>query len=205
LEGKKLLEQLDYPVETLIVREGEEPCLKAKNMQYVSKSVFNKISGLKSPEGIAAEVKMPSWADVSSQELILVLDDINDPGNLGTLVRTALALGFDGLFCTPFCTDPYNEKALRAAKGATFKLPIQMGHLETKGFHIYVAALKGIACTSVVFKRPAILILGNEARGVSKQMQNMGTPVHIPMKGNMESLNVASAGAILIHAIGRQN
>ncbi len=204
LEGKKLLEQLNYPLETLIVREKEHSHLRAKHTQFVSKSVFHKLSGLQSPEGIAAEVKMPPWANVSKKKLILALDEINDPGNLGTLIRTALALGFEGLFCTRSCVDPYNEKALRAAKGATFTLPMQRKSLETKGFHIYVAALEGTPCTSVTFETPAILILGNEARGVSKQMRNMGTPITIPMQKKMESLNVASAGAILIHAMGCQ-
>ena len=203
VEGKKFLSELECPFETLIIRKGEKTLLQANEIYHVSNNVFEKISGVKSPEGVAAEVAMPSYADLADKKRILALDSLNDPGNLGTLLRTALAFGFEGVFLTHSTVDPYNEKALRSAKGATFKLPLQVGNLETFAppFHLYIADLEGIPITSVTFETPAILILGNEAQGVSKKMRKIGTSVTIPIMNQMESLNVAVAGAILMHSM----
>ncbi|WP_420421817.1 TrmH family RNA methyltransferase [Simkania sp.] len=203
LEGKKLLSELKLPLKTLIIREGEETSLQAETIYHVPSNVFEKVSGVQAPEGLAAEIAMPPFADLSQKKRVLALDKINDPGNLGTLIRTALALGFDGVFLTENSVDPYNEKALRAAKGATFKIPLQMGDLETfaRSFHLYIADLEGTPLPSVTFQTPAILLLGNEAQGISKEMQKNGTSVTIPIKNQMESLNVAIAGSILMHAM----
>lgn len=203
LEGKKLLSELNIPLKTLILREGEDTPCQAETTCHVPPKVFEKISGVQAPEGVAAEVDMPPFADLSQKQRILALDRINDPGNLGTLIRTALALGFDGIFLTENSVDPYNEKALRAAKGATFKIPLQVGPLEpfAAPFHLYIADLEGTPLSSITFKTPAILLLGNEAQGVSNEMQKNGTSVTIPIKNQMESLNVAVAGSILMHAM----
>ena len=201
VEGEKLLKEVKLPLKRVILREDKTGFLEAEEIQYVSKSVFEKISGVRSSEGVAGEIAMPKEESLAGKELILALDGINDPGNLGTLIRTALALGVGGIFLFPSCVDPYNEKALRAAKGATFKLPLQTKRLDTEGFHVYVASLKGAPATSLTFKKPAILILGNEAHGVSKKREEMGLLVTIPMSGDIESLNVAVSGAILIHAM----
>ena len=207
LEGKKLLSELQLPLKTLILREGETTSLQAETTYHVPANVFEKISGVLAPEGIAAEIAMPPFVDLSKKERVLALDKINDPGNLGTLMRSALAFGFDGIFLTENSVDPYNEKALRAAKGATFKIPLQIGTLETfaTSFHLYIADLEGTPLPSVTFQTPAILLLGNEAQGVSKEMQKNGTSVTIPIKNQMESLNVAVAGSILMHSMLCQN
>lgn len=206
LEGKKLIAELETPPTSLIVREGEHPPIDAEQTYIMTKEVFEKISGTHSPEGIAAEINMPPSQDLSNKSWVLALDRMNDPGNMGTLLRSALALGFEGVFLTNSCVDPYNEKALRAAKGATFKLPLEIGNLETfsKNFHLYIADLEGLSIDDTTFESPAILLLGNEAEGVSKEMRKIGTSVTIPLKNQMESLNVAAAGAILMHAMKRQ-
>lgn len=203
IEGRKIVTELGPSIQTLIVRKGEQIPLGGKETYIVSDQVFKKISGVKSPEGVAAEIKLPPLADLSKKKWILALDTINDPGNLGTLIRTALAFGFEGIFLTPCCVDPYNEKALRAAKGATFKMPMQIGSLSSlsQNFHFYIADLEGECIDSIAFKSPAILLLGNESRGISKEVQKMGTPVTIPITSNVESLNVTIAGGILMHAI----
>jgi len=203
VEGKKFLTELTCPLKTLIIRSGEDSSLKANETYTVPSHVFEKISGLKSPEGVAAEIQMPPFADLSNKKRVLALDNINDPGNLGTLMRSALALGFEGIFLTDSSVDPYNEKALRAAKGATFKLPLQTGDLEAfaSSFHLYIAELEGTPITSMTFETPSILLLGNEAQGISKKMRKIGTSVTIPIKNEMESLNVAVAGAILMHTM----
>lgn len=174
----------------------------------VSFGILKKITGLSHPDPVAAEISLPLPADLSDAHFLLILDNISDPGNLGTLLRTALALGWDSLFLTPGSTDPYNDKALRAAKGATFHLKIRQGSyeelfslLEQKKLPLLVADLQGEGLPSQNYKQVA-LALGNEARGLHPGLLQRGAPIYIPIS-NIESLNVASAGAILLHHLKR--
>ena len=182
----------------------------------VTPEIMKKISGVVSPESLAAECILPEGVDLSQKQLVLVLDGVSDPGNLGTLLRTALSFGWDGAFILPSSCDPYNEKALRAAKGATFRLPLQFGAVDDLKKmhyrHVYIADAKAEAASSfespstrlrtslgTAFQKPMLLVLGNEAHGVSPEIRAFGEPVAIPMKGDMESLNVAVAGGILLY------
>ena len=166
----------------------------------VTPEIVKKITGVVSPESLAAECLLPDSVDLSHKQTVLVLDGVSDPGNLGTLLRTALSFGWDGAFILPSCCDPYNEKALRAAKGATFRLPLQFGAVDDlkkmHSHHVYIADAKGKAAS---FQKPMLLVLGNEANGVSPAVRALGQPVAIPMKGGTESLNVAVAGGILLY------
>jgi TrmH family RNA methyltransferase len=137
-----------------------------------------------------------------------VLDRISDPGNLGTLLRTALALGWEGAFLTPHSADPFNDKAIRASKGACFFLPLQEGSyeeleelLKENQITAYVADLKGTSLPNLKVKHPLALILGNESLGPSAWAKQHGSAISIPMKKDVESLNVASAGAILMYEL----
>jgi len=139
---------------------------------------------------------------------VLVLDGVADPGNLGTLLRTALALGWEGAYLLQNCCDPYNDKALRAAMGATFRLPLRMGTASTlqqlaeeEDWRCWVADLKGESPESVPTQQKIALILGSEAHGVSEACRRLGRAVAIPMPGSMESLNVSTAGAILLYLL----
>lgn len=169
--------------------------------QYrVTPEIIKKISGLVSPEPLAAECLLPDSVDLSHKQMVLVLDGVSDPGNLGTLLRTALSFGWDGAIVLPSSCDPYNEKALRAAKGATFHLPLQFGTVDDlnkmHSHHVYIADAKGQAAS---FQKPMLLVLGNEANGVSPAVRALGQPVGVPMKGDSDSLNVAVAGGILLY------
>lgn len=212
IEGKILISEIGLPIKALILREGTELSapLKPHQTYIVSAPIFDKISGVPSPEGVAAEIDLPPEADLSHKKCILALDHLSDPGNLGTLMRTALAFGFDALFMTENSVDPFNEKALRAAKGATFKLPIKQGTCEelmslaqSGGFHLYIADLDGTPFEKIQIQFPLILLLGNEARGISNEMRKNGIPITIPMSTQMQSLNVAAAGAILMCKMGQ--
>ena len=174
----------------------------------VTPEIMKKISGVVSPESLAAECLLPDSVDLSHKQTILVLDGVSDPGNLGTLLRTALSFGWDGAFILPSCCDPYNEKALRAAKGATFRLPLQFGTVDDlktmRSHHVYIADAKGKVASPfeslrTAFQKPMLLVLGNEANGVSPAVRALGQPIAIPMKGDTESLNVAVAGGILLY------
>ena len=205
IEGKTCIKELDQPIEKLIVTDKKWMKKKAKAYYLISASLYKKISGLKSFEGIAAEIAFPPQGDLSQKKKILALDRINNPGNLGTLIRSALALEFEGIFISHHSVDPFHEKVLRASKGATFKIPLQRGDLnifiQKTSFHIYIGTLNGIAVNQVTFKTPLMLLLGNEAHGPQEKWKKAGISITIPIKPQMESLNVATAGAILMHQI----
>lgn len=195
VSGKKMVKEL--PVEVLITVNGE-------GEHEVTEEIMKKITGLEQPDGFAAEVKLPAPQNVREMEYVVVLDRIADPGNLGTLVRTALALGWDGVIMTPGTVDLFNDKALRAAKGATFRLPYaQMSHEEIAKLkhHFYTADVQGKPVEAMQFKAPLALILSNESQGAQAWSDSLGEKITIPMKGQMESLNVAISGAILLYAM----
>ena len=127
---------------------------------------------------------------------------------MGTLVRTALALGFDGLFLVKGSADLFNEKVLRAGKSAIFNIPYQIGSqaalwslIETEGFFSYAGDLKGKDPRQESFSYPLVLILSNEGQGSSKETKEKATLLSIDMVHKVESLNVAIAGGILMYQI----
>lgn len=212
LEGKNAIVDVSKSLKPkrIVITEGFElpEQLKICEVLQVTPAIMQKISSVKSPEGIIAEFPFPKMLSLDKKRKIVALDRVRDPGNLGTLLRTALALGWDGVFLLPECADPFNEKALRASKGATFFLPIQQGSWDnlselSKNNHlpIFVADSKGVNI-QIQQKNPAcILLLGNEADGVKIPDTITHTTISIPMGEEMNSLNVAAAGAILMYAL----
>ena len=184
--------------------------VESKEIVYVSESILQKISGVEVSEGILAVVAMPQTRSIEEMHYIVVLDGINDPGNLGTILRTALALGWEGaVFLSDSC-DPFNAKALRAAKGATFRLPLcpvewkdLCAHAHKHHLKLWAADIHGKPLEAVIStekpERGVILVLGNESHGVSKEVLKQCEKIKITMRGPMESLNVAIAGGILLH------
>jgi TrmH family RNA methyltransferase len=174
----------------------------------VTDAIVHKISGMISPEGIVAEIRMPSFVSLDKAQQVLALDGISDPGNIGTLLRTALALGWEAVYFLPGSCDPFNEKALRAARGAHFKLALAKGTAEdlqqwvqSEKVQSLVADLKGKVPEKVSMASRRLLVLGNEAHGASKAVRQFCEPVTLPMPGEMESLNVAVAGGILLYLL----
>ncbi len=205
--GSKLINELSHfsPLKIVLETSLHSSGARAENHILVSDDIIKKISGMHSPEPVAAIIEMPQEIDLSQSDHLLILDQISDPGNLGTLLRTALALGWDGVFLLGDCCDPYNDKALRAAKGATFLLPLQSGDwtclqkvVHAKKRECYVASLQGAAFKEIKYSDSIALALGSESHGPSKDLIESFNAIHIPMHGQMESLNVAAAGAILL-------
>lgn len=177
-----------------------EPCTYP--YVQISEAVANKLGA-----PIFAELTMPKQGLPEICSRLLALDAVSDPGNLGTLTRTALALGWDGIFFLPGCADPFNDKAIRASKGALFKLPFIKGSWDEFDKLANKHQLISLGAT-LDGKRPELfagekcfLILGNEGQGLSVEGQGRGKKVSIPMQGNMESLNVSAAGAILMYIL----
>lgn len=210
VEGSKPIQEIAPFIQKLIYTSSHAPLLKTKACEewIVTDAMMQKISGMTNPEGVVAEARMPSFSSLEEAHSILALDGINDPGNLGTLMRTALALGWDGIYLLPTSCDPYNEKVLRAARGAHFKLALRQGTAEElkqlaqqQTFQCLVADLQGQPPEAFSAHLKTILVLGNEAHGASAAVQEFCVPVTISMKGEMESLNVAVAGGILLYLL----
>lgn len=208
--GCKLVQELSLLsiLPLLILEKGKEALahkIKSKEILFVSKEELKKITGLVNPEPIAALVLKPKEKDLKSKKRILVLDRINDPGNLGTILRSALALGFEGALLIEGGVDPFNDKALRAAKGATFILPLKtlpleevILFLEKNSFTPLIAHLKGKDISHFSSPSRLALILGSESHGPNLLFVEKGIPITIPMNGQMNSLNVAIAAGILM-------
>jgi TrmH family RNA methyltransferase len=171
------------------------------------------LADTRTPAGVFAIVDDPcAGLDASGLEpfgaraFVLVADGVADPGNLGTLIRTAAALGADGVVVTGGSVDPTNPKVVRATAGALFRLPVRRGEADVlagAGFSLYVADAGGEPVAKWR-ERPARfgLVVGNEPRGVADPVRALakGT-IAVPLSGGVESLNVAVATGILLHAL----
>lgn len=201
--GEKMVFELSHlSYEYLICKDPKEvSSLKARTLIVTNDNVFQKITGLRQVEPYAAVVQMPSLS-FEDKNYVLILDQICDPGNLGTLFRSALALGFSGVILTKNSVDPFNDKALRSAKGATFHLPfLFMAKEEISSFlplsTFFLADLDGDDLKSLSFSPPLALILSHESLGASSWEQVK--KIKIPMKNKVDSLNVATSGSILMY------
>ena len=179
--------------------------------EAVSPSVMAECSGTETPPGLVAIVQAPSLQPPSPLDLALVLDGLSDPGNLGTLLRTALAAGVQLVLLMGGTVDPFNPKVVRAAAGAHFHLPLQTvtpAELPplVAGLDLWLAeARSGSAHTRVDWRPPCALIIGSEAHGPSEALRALpARPVHIPIIEQSESLNAAVAAGILLFEIARQ-
>jgi len=175
------------------------------------------LADTETPQGILAVAPVPRAGldalrmDRSDPAVLLVLDAVQDPGNFGTLARTAEALGAAGVVALPGTVDPWNPKSVRAAMGSTFRLPVvEAGWgvlapwLAERGVRT-LAAVVGGAPLGAERPRRAALVLGNEGAGVGEETRaRADRDVGISLRGRAESLNVAAAGAILLHELLRE-
>lgn len=187
-----------------LITTTEQRDLPAQEQYVVSEEVLKKISGVPAPDGFAAIVPLPELRPLGVVPRLLVLDRIADPGNLGTLLRTALALGWDAVVMTPGSVDPFNDKALRASRGAPFFLSMSVAAPEaiaklTTTF--VVADMEGTPLCELSVLSPLALVLSNESEGVAPWAQRLGTKVSIPMRLGVESLNVAVSGGIFLYTL----
>ena len=215
IEGKKLVSEVCQKQKaryTLAVDESLVPKkVQAEESYLVSHDILRKISGVQTPEGVLAEVPIPPKSSLEGFRYLVAFDGISDPGNLGTLLRTALALGWEGAFILDNSCDPFNDKAVRAAKGATFRLPIRQGSWEelralikNNGLQPVAADLNGKNFDAFSSKEGLLLVLGSEAQGLSEEARECCEKITIPMSGKMESLNVSVAGGILMYILINQ-
>jgi TrmH family RNA methyltransferase len=180
------------------------------DIEPVSQELMQYISETETPQGILAVVELLP-VTIHNLDFILIPDSIHDPGNLGTLLRTAAAAGVQAVFIPPETVDPFAPKVVRAGMGAHFHLPIHLLPWEAirlylKRKKVFLADMTGErSCWDSDFRAPLALIIGGEAEGASEAARKLAHErIYIPMTGNMESLNAGAAGAILIFEVVRQ-
>ncbi len=200
-------ESLSERGQTLVKR------LEVKNIEVelVPDTLLRSISETETSQGILAVLNVSQLPIPQSLTFVLILDQIRDPGNLGTLMRTAAAAGVQAVFLSPETAEAFAPKVVRAGMGAHFRIPIRPLawdeiRTSTQGLKIYLADMDGvIPCWQADFRSPLALIVGGEAEGASQPARELATTrVSIPMPGKTESLNAAAAGAILMFEVVRQ-
>ena len=190
-----------------------------EDVQLVSDSVFKKISDTVTPQGILAVVRQKTYSieDIiksrnKEKSCIVVLDRIQDPGNLGTIVRTGEAAGITGIIMSSSTADIYNPKVIRSTMGSIYRVPFAIvadlpkavDILREDGITCFAAHLKGELYNSGTLTKDCALLIGNEANGLSDEVANKADKlIKIPMAGKVESLNAAIATSILMYEATR--
>ncbi|WP_028783405.1 TrmH family RNA methyltransferase [Thalassobacillus devorans] len=212
VEGYHLVEEAiksAWETKEVIVKEGADlpEWIEGERFTRVSDEVFSAISETETPQGIAAVVEMKVF-ELCSFHHVLLIDAVQDPGNLGTLIRTADAAGFDGVIIGKGSVDPFNEKVIRATQGSLFHLPLIQGELfewiaslKQQGLTVFASTLENAEpYHQITFPEKAALIVGNEGAGIQQEMISLADKqVYIPIAGQAESLNVAIAAGILMY------
>lgn len=195
-----------YPEQLELLRAACETELSVPN------DLFDKISDTKSPQGVLCVCKTPRLR-LPIEQIVqggkyLALESLSDPANLGTIARTAEALGIDGLILSSGSCDPYSPKALRAGMGSLLRIPLVVADdfialieaLQQKGLRAYAAvpARDAVAVTKLPLCDGGIVMIGNEGNGLSEEAKAVAQRVTIPMAGRAESLNAAAAAAIMM-------
>jgi TrmH family RNA methyltransferase len=189
------------------------PTLPANiNLFEVNNAELDKISTLQAPQGVLAVVKTPEAAVFSAEKLkdsfTLVLDGVQDPGNLGTIIRTADWFGFKQILCSLNTVEAYNPKTVQATMGSLSRIQVWYEDLplvlKTTQIPMFGAVLDGNSVYKTDWGKEGLVILGNEGQGISNEVLKLIThPVTIPRIGGAESLNVAISAAILCADISR--
>jgi len=215
LEGKKPIEEaIKAGVEIEKLFSLKEESINAKESYIVTESVMKKISTTQTPPNITAIAKKKNYnLEQLNGKTVLLLENIKDPGNLGTIIRTAAALGVHLILLTGDCVDLYNPKVIRSATGNIFKVPVvysndweQMRHQFRN--HKFIGTILDpdkhpIDLNKVNFNMPTVIMFGSEANGLSSTaMEYVHEYIKIPLQNEVESLNLAiSAGIILYKAL----
>ena len=225
VEGGKMFEEADekyireiYVSESYIEKNGISDKLQRVGFETVSDEVFKKISDTKAPQGILCVMNQYKYAleDLLNKDnpVLVLLEDIQDPGNLGTILRTGEGAGIDGVIMTKDTVDIYNPKTIRATMGSIYRMPFLyvdslqevIGKLQEKGILVYAAHLKGNEYyDNFDFKKGTAFLIGNEGNGLKKETADLADAyLKIPMEGKVESLNAAIATSLLMYETYRQ-
>lgn len=221
LEAPRERIQAMYVSESFLSEEWKMAKLAGYSYEVVSDQVFRAVSDTETPQGILCLVGMPKYSlddlmGVSDTENahLLILEGIQDPGNLGTMVRTSEGAGVTGIIMDKLTVDIFHPKAVRGTMGSLYRMPFYIApdlpdtirQLKGRGIALYAAHLKGaMAYDQPDYRKPTGFLVGNEGNGLSPQIAGMADAyVKIPMEGSVESLNAAVAAALLMYEANRQ-
>jgi RNA methyltransferase, TrmH family len=229
IEGPILLEEAlraGLPIRCIFVAQGSEHLLETLALSpeteilTLPKDILDDVLTTEAPQAIAALVEPPDWTWArffgrhrTAPSLVLVLAALQDPGNLGTILRSAEAFGADGILTLPGTVSAWNPKAVRASAGSVFRLPILsvtaeecFTHLRQAGIKIWTTAVHGAEPADLVnLAGPVALLIGNEGNGVPKELAAQADgSLTIPCPGPVESLNASVAASVLLYEAARQ-
>ena len=193
--------------------------LKGWHYELISENVCKHLSDTKTPQGVIAVVRRtePSIEELLHKEknpCFFLLENLQDPGNLGTIVRTAEGAGVTGIIMNRETVDIYNPKTIRATMGSLYRMPFvyaddfceAIGQAKAQGIRLYAAHLKGRNnYDGEDYRQPSGFLIGNEGNGLTKEAADSATDyIRIPMGGQLESLNASVAAAVLMYEANRQ-
>lgn len=225
IEGRKMFEEAkDFLKKAYMTEEFYEEHKKIPfyfddlDYEIVTDNVMKSMSDTMTPQGVLAIVKMPDYSldDIVKKDKVtlLLLENLRDPGNLGTIIRTAEGAGVTGIIMSRESVDIFNPKVIRSTMGGIFRMPFlyvedfnqTVRYLQEQKVKIYAAHLKGKNnYDEEIYDEKTGIIIGNEANGITEETAQMADVlVKIPMEGSVESLNAAVASAILMYEVYRQ-
>ncbi|MDR3113884.1 MAG: RNA methyltransferase [Endomicrobium sp.] len=214
VEGKKQIAEIpaDWNIRRIFVSKDYKEKPSVKNVFILHEKLFNKLASTQSPQGIIAEVEKKNYnieKIIKQDGFFIILETIQDPGNLGTIIRSARAFGAKGVFVSKDSADIYSDKTARSAMGALFNIAVidnvdcgsLISIMKKENIKIFAASLKGKEITdNAIFKGKTALIIGNEANGIKPETQKAADAlIKIPMIKEAESLNAAIAASILMY------
>lgn len=239
VEGIRMFREIpqQYLVKAYVTEEWQEQLpenwIEGETYEVVSNGVFREISDTQTPQGVLAIVRQQVYqrkdllggiinsenstemTECRRQEVpcILVLENVQDPGNLGTILRTAEGAGVTGIMMSKDTVDVYNSKVVRSTMGAIFRMPFcyeediyqGVSWLQEQGIACYAAHLKGQVFYGYDYRQPCCFFIGNEGNGLTAELTAMANQqIQIPMAGQVESLNAATAATVLMYEAMRQ-
>ncbi len=227
VEGFKMVEEaINFGIQEVFVSESREEellkqpgkVLQTLSYEVVSDKLFSQMSDTVTPQGILATVRMPEYSLGSIMTRgnghLVLLENLRDPGNLGTIIRSAEGAGATGVILSKESADIFNPKVIRSTMGSIFRVPFcyvedfqdAMRRVKEHGITLYAAHLKGTKQYECFdYSKPCGFLIGNEANGLTEETARMADClIRIPMAGQVESLNAAMAASILMFEVARQ-
>ena len=213
-EGVKVVGEFlasSFELETLFCLDGLESEVSDQKIVRISENDLKKISSLKTPNKMLGLFRIPTQKPQKNSNLIMALDAVNDPGNLGTIIRLCDWFGVDQIICSNDTVDSFNQKVVQASMGSLTRVSILYldlaNYLTNTNLPAFIADMDGVNVYNTQLPKEGILVMGNEANGVCEEIKQLvTTKIAIPRFGAIqetESLNVATASAILLSEFRR--
>lgn len=224
-EGRKMIEEAPkewirelYVSESYLAEKENDGSLRGMEYEVLSDHVMKAAADTQTPQGILAVVSMPRWNfdDIAEKDggSYLFLEDIQDPGNLGTMIRSGEAAGITAVIASRGTVDLYNPKTIRSTMGSIYRVPFFAADnfkqtictMKEQGIKLYAAHLKGNRLYDEPdYRHKCGFLIGNEGNGLTEEIAGLADEyIRIPMEGSVESLNAAIAAAVLMYEVNRQ-